>query len=214
MDKREIRAVIFDLDGTLYAMRTVYKPIFALFCFPNIMHLPHYMKIRTKFQGADFSTGQELHDALCEEFEKKYKVKSADKWIKNTFSTAFVRTLKFMRNRKETPKIIRHLKSKGIKVALFSDFGLIKTRLKALKIDPSLFDIIVSSEDIGALKPARRTFATVAERLNIPCKHILAVGDREDTDGIAAKENNIHFLHVNGKNNSNWHDVVQHLMSL
>lgn len=215
MSDTQIKAVIFDLDGTLYFMHPIYRPIFALFCFPNILHLPNYMKVRKHFQGVDLGSGQALHDALCHDFEKGYGVKDADQWIRGTFGKAFLKTLRFMRNRTtEVKQVIDHLRAQGIKVALFSDFGMVHERLKVLGINHEHFDVIVSSEDIGALKPAPRTFMTVADALGEKPENILAVGDRDDTDGEAAKATGIAFLPVDGKSNKNWPDVVKKLLSL
>ncbi|MGM0462132.1 MAG: HAD family hydrolase [Fibrobacterota bacterium] len=210
-----IRAVLFDFDGTLYAMKGVYKIIFASLCFPRISYLPKYMRIRQYFRGRDFGDSQAMHEAFCREFEKRYGITDADYWIKNSFSTSFIKTLYLMRNRKEYTHILRQLKKRGIQRVLFSDFGLIESRLRALGIAPDNFDYILSAEDIGALKPAARTFQTVADQLKgIAPEEILVVGDRDDTDGAAACAAGMPFLKVNGHSNRGWDQAVQILHNL
>ncbi|MGM0442787.1 MAG: HAD family hydrolase [Fibrobacterota bacterium] len=210
----DFEGVIFDFDGTLYAMKGIYKIIFALFCFPRILYLPHYMRVRSRFRGVDFETPQQMEQAFADELKRCYNIKNGRYWIKNSFSTSFIRTLRFMRNRTEYPEIIKSLRRRGIKIALFSDFGLIKSRLRALGIDPDLFDVICSSEDIGALKPAPRTFETVLAHLKTSPHATLVVGDRRDTDGAAAEALDMPFFKVDGKSNTRWKETAQKLKNL
>ncbi|ERP31134.1 HAD family hydrolase [Chitinivibrio alkaliphilus] len=209
-----VQAVIFDFDGTLYAMKGVYKLIFAAFCFPRVAYLPRYMRIRQQFIGDDFGSREAMEAAFCEAFLKQYGVEDASYWIKNSFSTSFIRTLRFMRNRPEYETILPALRKKGIRTVLFSDFGLIESRLRALGLQPELFDHILSAEDLGALKPAPRAFQTIRKRLQLPAKNILVVGDRLDTDGAAAQQEGMPFLQVRGKDNRNWDALARRLAAL
>lgn len=207
-------AIIFDLDGTLYAMDGRFKPLFTFFCLPKPLHLPRYMNVRKNMRGKDLANGETLQACTIADFEQKNNIKNGGGWIQKHFYPAFVKTLKCMRNRPQIIPFLHHCREQGIKTAVLSDFGNVRERLEALAIPPSLFDLLASSEEIGAFKPAERAFAYVVTHLKTAPKDTLFVGDRDDTDRIGAENFGMHFFKVNGKNNRTWKKQLSQLYTI
>ena len=63
--------------------------------------------------------------------------------------------------------------------------GLVARTLDRSGLDPSRFDAVVASVDLGWRKPDPRAFEAVADRLRVPVEELLHVGDDPRTDGGA-----------------------------
>lgn len=211
--KTPIKAVIFDLDGTLYAMTPRFKVLFTLNCLPTFWRLPQYMKLRNTFRGTDCGTGQELFTEMAEAFENEEKFSGAEKWMKKKFYDAFFRTLTKMKNRSTIRPLLKTLRKADFKLAVVSDFGKVKPRLLALGLDPSLFDACISCEEEGALKPAVRPVKKLCKEWGIQPTEALMVGDRDDTDGEIAKKLHMRFFKVPGNTNKQWKEQLSKLRS-
>jgi FMN phosphatase YigB (HAD superfamily) len=208
------KTVIFDLDGTLYAMSPLFKPMLTLLSAPHILYVPKYMKVRERYRGKEFSSSSRLQEVLENDFEELTGCKKTREWIEEVFYKAFIKTLTFLRNRKEVNEIFRELKSKEYKIAVISDFAMVNERLLALDIDISLIDFITSSEDEGAFKPNLKVFDRLIKELEVDRDNLIIVGDRDDTDGEASRKLGARFINVNGKNNDNWLDAIKELRAL
>ena len=75
--------------------------------------------------------------------------------------------------------------SQVVPIALLSDFP-IGCKLKALKIE-GIADYVVSSEDIGRLKPSKLPFRLLYEHFNLSPGQVLYVGDSERKDVLGAR---------------------------
>lgn len=209
-----IRAIIFDLDGTLYPMTKRFKPMFALFSLPHPLRLPGYMKLRDSFRGEARNSGSEIMAEINKKIEETFKIKSGQKWQEKEFYPAFYATLSATRKRPELDKLLKSLHDKKYRLVVLSDFGNVWERLTALDIDTSLFEHLLSSEDLGGFKPHTRPFEQTLKILNLPPEQVLMVGDREETDGDGARAMNMPFLKVPGKSNKGWRDSIQPLFDL
>jgi putative hydrolase of the HAD superfamily len=78
------------------------------------------------------------------------------------------------------------LKEGGLKLGLLSDFPP-ETKLKYLNI-PDLWDTVLCSETIGALKPDPLPFAELARSMGLPPEKILYVGNSFPYDVAGAKK--------------------------
>lgn len=211
-DRSNIRAVIFDLDGTLYDMKLLFKPLLTTFLLPHVIRLPRYMSSRRKFMDRDFGDEEVLLQALAKETARRCGSNNPDeirRWIDRRFYPSFCRILPFFRgSRPGLNGTLRRLKENGIKSGLISDFACIPERLRALAIDSTLFDHLVSSESEGCLKPCTRPFEEMAKAWDLPNKDILVIGDRSDTDGVAASRLGMQYLQI-GEHNRPGRAVVR-----
>lgn len=87
-----------------------------------------------------------------------------------------------------TEDVLRQLREKGIKLAIVSDAPKIKAwlRLTAMKLD-KYFDVVVTVEDTGRLKPSRMPFRAALAKLGVDAKECLMVGDMPNRDMKGAK---------------------------
>jgi dUTP pyrophosphatase len=203
--------IIFDLDGTLYAMSKKAKISTFLNSFPKNKHFFNFLKARDELKGKDFG------DKATFTFEFEKLLHSAgvpQDYETDVFNPAFIKSLQFNRNRPEFIPFIKRCRSLGIKTAVLSDFGMVDERLTALGFDLNLFDIRASSEDFGAFKPNTRPFLEVAKALQLEPRNILMVGDRIDTDGEGARAVGMGFIQICGKDNKDFPAKMKELNSL
>jgi FMN phosphatase YigB (HAD superfamily) len=220
---QDIKGILFDLDGTLYRMKWYMRPLLTLKLFPRSLLLPRYMNVRKIFAGRDMKTGDALMRAMA--LQLAGTVRNADpdlmlSWIQNDFYPAFNAIMpRFRGARPGLDETLLSLKQKGYKLAVLSDFAHVKERLTGLDINPVLFDVILSSETEGALKPHIRPFLTIAQSLHMHPADILVIGDRKDTDQAAALACGMYFMHITDKkrvpsHSYPWRSIREHLNSL
>ena len=201
---QNIKGIIFDLDGTLYKMKWFMKPIFAVILFPRMSLLPRYMSIRKLFAGKEMENEDKLLYALAEKLAERcgnHKPEKMLLWIKNNFYKAFDSVMPLLKgSRHGLNNTLESLKEKGCKLAVLSDFGHVGQRLTGLGIPLPLFDNIASCEEGGCLKPGTKSLLAIAESWQIQPSDILVIGDRDDTDGIAASRAGMVFIKISDKN--------------
>ncbi|MDR0383094.1 MAG: HAD family hydrolase [Spirochaetaceae bacterium] len=77
------------------------------------------------------------------------------------------------------------MKESGLKLAILSDFPLAR-KLESLRLS-GMWDAELCSEEIGALKPHPLSFLRLAEQLDLPPERILYVGNNPRYDIAGAK---------------------------
>jgi FMN phosphatase YigB (HAD superfamily) len=213
------KAIIFDLDGTLYRMKPSMRPLMTLFAVPRVTMLPRFTKGREAFAGMDLGSRDALMAGICRKLAGGDASGARDTraWIEGVFYPAFVRTMRFMRgSRPGLVELLQRLRRRGIKLAVVSDYSRVAERLRALCIPPTHFDAIASCEEAGALKPCERAFSDVARPWGFAAAEILVIGDRTDTDGAAATRAGMQFLRITDKQSegSTWPEVKRRLDDL
>jgi HAD superfamily hydrolase (TIGR01549 family) len=195
----DIKGIIFDLDGTLYRMRWYLRPILTMNLFPNSLRLPRFLKIRGTFSGMEMNTGDNLMNAICDKLAAVEKCSTLEMkmWIQEKFYPSFVSAMRYFSNsRPAVNETLANIKKSGHKLAVLSDYDKVYERLKLLNIEHSHFDTLISSESFGALKPSPRPFLEIAQTWNLTPENILVIGDRDDTDGEAARGAQMQFLQI------------------
>jgi FMN phosphatase YigB (HAD superfamily) len=191
-----VQTVVLDLDGTLYdktglARRMVRR---LWWCLPLLaaerlarknMHYVQYAS-QEEFFGAFFRYMSRGH---------WWGVNVAATWYHTTYMPTMIRLIRrYHSPRPEVMALVEEAKAKGLQLAIYSDYGCVIEKLEALGIDPSLFDLMVSAPELGALKPSEPCARRVMELLNAKPETTLFVGDREDKDGASAKAVGARFL--------------------
>jgi putative hydrolase of the HAD superfamily len=218
---KSIKGVIFDLDGTLYHMKWYFRPLITIRVFPDILRLPRFLRERGKFAGKDMNSREELLNAICKSLSMIEKCSSHDiyNWITGVFYPAFTAIMPYFRNsRPGLENVLQTLRDRDIRRGVLSDFNNVEERLSGLDVDTSLFDIMASSEQSGALKPSSRPLRAIAEQWGLSPDEILVIGDRDDTDGKAAQAAGMMFRKIsdNKKKTSdeyNWTELRHYLLN-
>ena len=94
--------------------------------------------------------------------------------------------------------------TRGVKVALLSDYEAAVDKLRVLRLNPDDFDCILSTGDLGTIKPDPSLGDMLLRHLYpagdmpdpFPWQHALFIGDRQDTDGMLAHALGAQFMQV------------------
>lgn len=179
----KIDAVAFDIDGTLYPNSRMYFmsiPFFVfnlgmLSCFSGVRK-----EIRTRGEILDFHDVQAEMVASCRGWEKQ----RAYDTVERIFYTQWEKTFQYVTPFRGVAGVLGRLKGKGLKLGALSDFP-VGRKLAYLGLD-SYWDVGMSSEDTGYLKPDPRPFLDLAERLDCQPERILYVGNSVKYDVVGA----------------------------
>ncbi len=91
----------------------------------------------------------------------------------------------------DTMPAIHRLKKAGFRIGMVSDSdGTPGMKMKRIRKQPFLKyleAIVVAGEDTPRVKPSRRPFTLVAQRLGLLCKNCVYIGDNPNTDIEGAK---------------------------
>lgn len=180
----EIKAVAFDIDGTLYSNARLYAKI-APFFLKNLFFFLKYNKVRKILHR----TGP-----LPDFFEYQARLLAEEMSItpaeaRNKIDEVVYHGLTpYFKNLKSYPHVyeaFKAFKDAGLRLAILSDFP---PRQKGdIWGTLPLCDVVMGSEECGALKPSSYTFGILAEKLGVPAESILYVGNsvRSDVRGAA-----------------------------
>lgn len=169
-----IRTVIFDLDGTLYLKRGLARRLVARLW---------------------WSLPLILVDRLARGPLWRWVVRT--RWHQRIYLPTMVRLIgQYCPVRPETLALIDECRRRNLSMAICSDYGCVRDKLDALGIDADQFALLISAPELGARKPSREAALQVMRRLNAQPATTLWVGDRDDTDGEAARSVGAMFLKV------------------
>jgi HAD superfamily hydrolase (TIGR01549 family) len=192
-----IRAVLFDVDGTLYLQPPLRM---AMACELAVTSLatgwarqPHdvpllraFRRVREQLRADDgspeplasrqytaVSAGIGCHPTDVE--------RAVAEWIHR-------RPLKWLRfcRRRGLDRFFEFLSARGVRCGVFSDYP-VREKLVALRL-ADRFDLMLSAVDreVDAFKPNPRGFLRASERWGIPVREIVYVGDRSEVDAVGA----------------------------
>lgn len=184
LDISNIKAVAFDIDGTLYrAWRLnirmcLYFLRHSIFFLKyglvrNIMHktplIPNFRQVQAEYMAKKLK---------CSPEEAENRL---DKII-------YVGLEKYFPKIKPCPcsyEFITELKQKGYKIALLSDFPPEqKGEVWGIK---QFCDVSLGTEQVGALKPDTNSFIQLAQKLELKPEEILFVGNSHKYDVVGSK---------------------------
>lgn len=184
------RAVIFDLDGTLYDSsglhrRVALKELSRL----SLFRLLRERRARKSLAGRNF--GNEAA------FKKAFFKRVPPRWYLEEYLPDMATILReHYQGREGLAALLQSLKEAGVKTAVFSDYGFVREKLDALGIDSDLFDGLFDAASLGGLKPCAESFTKVAKALGVRPQDVLMVGDRPDTDGKGAADSGMQFIRL------------------
>lgn len=198
--KKEYKAVVFDLDGTLYESHRF--PLYLILRDPLHMRLLGSERVsRKKIQGQHFKTAEAYYDELFKIMGDNAGVKweKASKWFWDRYMPNMIRIIRtHYTARHHAKQLIDKLRSRGIKLAVLSDYAMVNEKLVAAGYQPTWFDGVYEAPAVGGLKPCPETFRNVCGLLDVDPKDALMIGDKMRTDG-GAMTIGMDFMHVINK---------------
>ena len=187
------KAIIFDLDGTLYDKKALARRlILSSLCRGDLGFLRREQKARKKLRGSPFDSEEQFYEAFFQEFPNPVK---ARRWYFQRYMPMMVRILqKHYQLYAWVPEIVKQIQEQHVKVVIFSDYGCVSEKLQAIGFDPRWADALFDAPSLGGLKPCKESFAKLCEKMGVSPQECLMVGDREDTDGLGAAAVGMPFL--------------------
>ena len=211
MNIEKYKAVIFDLDGTLYNNKGLPMKL-GLADIPNMWVLGAERKARKNIKGRDLKDAAGVYDALFAEMtavKRSLTVEKARKWYQEKYMPLQVTLLHmYFEPRPLAIELLEAMKARDLKVILYSDYGHETEKVAALGIPQELFDGIVSAAKMGGLKPCGQSMVRLMEQFGLDAATTLYVGDREDTDGESARAVNMDFHNVK-QNRDAWDELLK-----
>jgi FMN phosphatase YigB (HAD superfamily) len=197
------KALVFDLDGTLYRQSPVRRAMLIKMALGHVVR-PfaglETMKIIAAYRRAqetlrerggvhpDLSTAQ-LNEAAKQVGKPVEKVASTvRKWMEEAPLTLLRPVV-----RSGVIDLLNWARGKGIQLAVASDYPP-SEKLVAMDLH-DLFDVAVAAQDpeVGVFKPDPRLLLHACSRLGVEPGDSLYIGDRFEVDGVAAKAAGMRF---------------------
>ena len=196
-----VKAVIFDVDGTLYAQaplrRLMLRDLLGYYVrrpwrLPELWLLQRFRAEREKrfgYAGGNLAEAQYAWCVARSFYSTEAAQRVVEQWLlqhPNQYLArcryAGIRTL------------FRALRARGIRIGVYSDYPAL-AKLAALDLQA---DVVVSSTDahIDRLKPDPAGLLYAAQVLQVQPAQCLFVGDRPELDGACARHARMPFLLV------------------
>ena len=193
-----IKAVLFDLDGTLYRQSRLRLMMAGeLAVAPWFQHAPWRVSRVWRMLQAFRHVREELRalgrpDDPLERLQYSVAAERAGVGTGEMESVVrewiFTRPLKYLSQvvRPGTAEVLGRLRDRGLPLGVFSDYPAVD-KLKAMGLS-ELFGLTLEATeaDVNAFKPHPRGFLVAAERWGLQAAEVLYVGDRAEVDAVGA----------------------------
>lgn len=199
-----VKAVIFDVDGTLYDQSKLRKKmLFALLNYylwrpwrlKEMVMLSHFREERERRAGQGCPDLENAQYTWCTErsgFPVQKLREVVERWI-------FQHPLQYLPGctYPGTQELFRILRQKGIRIAIYSDYKA-QEKLEAMGL---VADVVVSSTDpdVNQLKPDPKGLLHTVSQLGLTPEDCLFIGDRQEMDGECAIRASMPYLIIDKK---------------
>lgn len=189
MFEKNLKAIIFDLDGTLYESR--HFPLRLILADPlHIGMLGAERKCRKKLCDRHFDKASDYYDALFSLMGRgsKERAERCRRWFYGTYMPLQVKIIheKFG-PRPHLKEFIAILRKRGYKLAVLSDYCSAAEKLAAIGLSEADFYAVWESPALGGLKPREEVFLNACKALGTAPSETLMIGDKTSKDGGALK---------------------------
>ena len=190
-----VKAVIFDMDGTLYRQASLRRAMAVRLVRAHLLRPRHGLRMvrvlsayRRAQEDLRATAGQtDLADAQLRLAAERTGVDQDEvaRCVEHWMDAAPLPLLARF-GQPGMSDALHTLRSWGLRLAVLSDYP-VTAKLDALGI-ADLFDVVLCAQEpeIGVFKPNPRGLEVALERLGISAADALYVGDRADIDAVAA----------------------------
>jgi putative hydrolase of the HAD superfamily len=207
-DWRQIRLVVFDVDGTLYDQRGLRLRMLGEMLRAALRNRDiEFIRILSAYR----SIREELGDERLEDFDAVLRSRTAAKvgcgedrvlttaseWLEQRPLPHLIRY-----RYPHVPELFRALRQQGKQIGIFSDYPA-TAKVAALGLDA---DVIVCATDkeVGVLKPHSKGLEVLMARAQVSPEQTVMIGDRPERDGLAAQGVNVPALIRSSKARPGW----------
>lgn len=189
----KIKAVGFDIDGTLYPNISMYiRSSSSFFGHPRLVY--HFGKVRKEVRKTDHSGDFRENQAMLLGYSMKISKEKAADLIERHLYQKWVYAFKGVRPFKTVRPALLSLKREGLKLGALSDFP-VERKLEFLGLS-DLMEIAFSSEETGHLKPHGAPFINMISKFGVKPDEILYVGNSYKYDILGAKKEGLRTAHL------------------
>ena len=167
---KNIKACIFDLDGTLVDSMWMWPDIDREYL--NRFEIEYDDNLKNEIDGISF------HETAVY-FKNKFGISdSVEKICKDWEDMAYDKYKYEVKEKPGCKKFLEHLRSKGIKmgIATSNKRSMVDVVLKSLNMK-DFFEVITTSDEVKRGKPAPDVYLTTANLLNVEPKNCLVFED-------------------------------------
>lgn len=193
MIRQPIRAVAFDIDGTLYPNGAMYRASLP-FALRNVGLLRAFARARRTIRLMRPVDDLRAEQARLVARDLRLDVSIAKTLIENRIYTEWERLLERVAPFPAVRETIERLRAAGFATAALSDFP-VERKLALLGLD-GLWDVAFSAEDVHYLKPNPEPFLELAARLQLDPGAILYVGNSHRYDVCGARAAGMRTAHL------------------
>lgn len=199
----KIKAVCFDIDGTLYPnwqMVWLMLPAFLA----DIPLNRAYGKVRKQLRTLSWEGKEELPlrtvqaQLVKEELKSPLSVEETESLIETNLYRRWVSDFKRVKGYPQVKEALTLIRAQGLKTGVLSDFP-IQNKLRYLNLSKDCFDVALCSETVGRLKPDKRPFLALAEALECDPSEVLYVGNSYEKDIVGANRVEMLTAHLTRK---------------
>lgn len=197
-DLTSIDGVIFDLDGTVYDKH--FLPFRLTMGAIGMCRLGTFVAerlTRKAIRGTYYGSTEAFYTAFFKGIGIGIPAleRRAKRWYTTEYWPLMLRTLeKHYRVRPWIVELIKDLKKAGKKVSVYSDYEDAEKRLQILGLDTSMVDVILTSPELGGLKPCKESMEAVARAMGVEPTRCLVIGDGKKADGQGAAAIGAQFI--------------------
>ncbi|MBB6482242.1 HAD family hydrolase [Spirochaeta isovalerica] len=179
-----VKAVAFDIDGTLYPNWKMQLNSVPFFAFHPLL-IYKFGEIRKEIRKRD--NIEDFYAVQAQLLGETLRISAdrAKEIIDDVFYTRWERTFSRIKPYGNVKMVIESIRAMGLKTAVLSDFP-IGRKLEYFGLE-NLWDVELSSEETGYLKPHKRPFEVLSERLGVSPKEVIYVGNSYSYDVTGSK---------------------------
>ena len=191
-----VQTVVFDLDGTIYDKSGLARRMVSRLWW-SIPLLTAERLARRAVRNRFYGSKEAFYQAFFAQMAKGHwwTAAMAERWYYAFFMPAMIEFIRrYHSPRPEIIALIQEADRRGIRLAIFSDYGFVEQKLRALSISPDLFVLCTDAPSMGGLKPAVNAVKNLMTCLQADPLTTLFIGDRDDKDGASARVVGARFL--------------------
>ncbi len=214
LEKNDIKAVAFDIDGTFYPLKETHKRVLIA----SLFHLPFALKYNRarqnlrredSFKDLSILSRRENAKRMCMEMYGRSDKTTVERFLrkeKRVFTDRYEHLFQNIKPYDGVENVLSLLKDKNYPMAVLSDFP-IGTKLESMGLS-SYFPVQISSEEIGRSKPSLTPFILLSKELGVECGNILYVGDSLYKDSEGARKSGMMSVLITEDRNVTGPDLV------
>jgi putative hydrolase of the HAD superfamily len=188
-----IKAVAFDVDGTLYPNAVMYRKS-LVFAVRNFRRIRAYARVRKVVRKVRPIEDLKLLERQALADELGIGLEEASRFIDHTIHEVWEQVIDRVDTYPGVRECCQTLIQHGLRLGVSSDFP-VSSKLKRLGVD-DLFQCALWSEDSGYLKPHPEPFLALASCLDADPSEMVFVGNSYEYDVEGAKAAGMRAVHL------------------